>query len=163
MPMKKSPSSKLITTLQLSPHPEGGFFRETYRAKQKIATCRGDRSASTSILFLLACGHRSRLHRIQSDEQWHFYLGGPLKIIEIDSKGRVCQTILGPDLNRGQVLQHVVPAGRWFGAIPAPRARWSLVGCTVAPGFDFKDFELGNRDELLRAYPHCRCWILKLT
>jgi len=103
-------------------------------------------------LFLLPKGCVSRLHRIKSDELWHFYSGGPLIVVEFDAKsGRTRSTRLGP----GRV-QHVVKAGVWFGARLGPGADYALVGCTVAPGFDFRDFEMGRKDELLRRFPKSR-------
>ncbi len=149
----------LIETLQLAPHPEGGFFRETYRA----AAGNDGRSASTAIYFLLPRGHRSRLHRLSSDEVWHFYGGGPLVVVEIDPQGRVHETRIGPGLTRGETLQHVVPAGNWFGAYPASGSAYCLVGCTVAPGFEFGDFEMAERDELARVFPHADGLIRMLT
>lgn len=144
---------ELIAAYKLIPHPEGGYFAESYRAAQSVATPRGDRPASTAIYFLLPAGTKSRLHRIKSDEVWHFYLGGPLRIVEISPDGTTRETILGPDLAAGHKLQHVVPAGAWFGAYPEPNTPYALVGCTVAPGFDFQDFELAEREALLKAYP----------
>lgn len=108
-------------------------------------------------------GERSKLHRLQSDEVWHFYLGGPLVVVEIDPKGRVTETRLGHGLERGDVLQHVVPAGHWFGAYPAAGSSYSFVGCTVAPGFEFEEFEMADRDELVQEFPHADGLIRLLT
>lgn len=161
--------SALVKKLRLRPHPEGGFFRETYRAPLLLSRAalprryRGARPASTSILFLLPSGAVSRLHRIASDEVWHFHLGGPLVIVELGRGGRARRTTLGPNPSRGHRLQHVVRAGTWFGARPAPATPFSLVGCTVAPGFDFADFEMGNRAGLLREFPSARAEVLRLT
>ena len=144
----------------LKPHPEGGFFRETYRAAGRIPGKKfpGGRSFSTAILFLLSKGCVSRLHRIKSDELWHFYAGGPLMVVELDPKtGRTRSTRLGP----GKV-QHVVKAGDWFGARLGAGADYALVGCTVAPGFEFRDFEMGRREELLRKFPRSRRVIERL-
>jgi predicted cupin superfamily sugar epimerase len=144
----------LVRRLRLKPHPEGGFYRETYRAAGRV---RG-RSLSTAILFLLPRGCVSRLHRINSDEMWHFYAGGPLIVVELDAgTGGARRTRLGPGR-----FQHVVKAGTWFGARLAPGAPFALVGCTVAPGFDFRDFELGRRDELMRRFPRGRRAIAEL-
>ncbi|HVJ40961.1 MAG TPA: cupin domain-containing protein [Dongiaceae bacterium] len=164
-----APARDLIERLRLVPHPEGGFFRETYRASIELsaqalpADFTGTRHASTAIYFLLAAGDRSRLHRICSDEVWHFYHGDPLQVVEITEAGDISTTLLGADIGAGQVPQHVVPAGRWFGACPAPDSRFSLVGCTVAPGFDFADFEMAEPQALLSAYPKLRDWIIRLT
>ena len=159
----------LIDRLDLLPHPEGGFYRETYRAELRLSNAilsphfPGMRNASTAIYYLLAQGDRSRFHRIRSDEVWHFYLGEPLQVIELTDSGQALVTTLGADIAAGQKLQHVVPAGRWFGASPASGSSFSLVGCTVAPGFDFADFEMGVRDALLSAYPQAADWIERLT
>jgi uncharacterized protein len=159
----------LVRQLGLQPHPEGGYFRETYRATENIAAAAlprrfgGARSISTAIHFLLEAGQCSRLHRIQADEVWHFYAGDPLIVVEIDGAGGLKTTRLGGDLAAGAVYQHVVPAGAWFGATPAEGGRFALVGCTVAPGFDFADFELADRATLLAGYPAHRDWILRLT
>jgi len=161
--------SALIRLYNLRPHPEGGYFKETYRAGEALSQTAlgsafsGERSCSTAILFLLAEGEFSRLHRIKSDELWHFYLGGPLSIIQISPKGAIETVILGDDAEAGQKLQHTVPAGWWFGAYSASGSGYSLVGCTVSPGFDFADFELGRRAELLRLFPHAKIIIERLT
>lgn len=159
----------LIDRLGLLPHPEGGFYRETYRAELRLSDAAlaphfaGARNASTAIYFLLAQGDRSRFHRIRSDEVWHFYLGDPLHVIELTDAGETFVTTLGTDIAAGQKPQHVVAAGRWFGACPATGSRFSLVGCTVAPGFDFVDFEMASRDALLSAYPRAKEWVERLT
>lgn len=149
--------SPLIRSLRLKAHPEGGFFRETYRASGRIP-------AATSILFLLPAGSVSRLHRLKSDEIWLFHQGGPLVIVELDVRsGRLVRTRLGADVKRKCLLQHAVKAGTWFGAYPEKGTKFSLVGCVVAPGFDFKDLELGRREKLCRAFPRHRRIIERLT
>jgi len=153
-------AQRLIARLRLKPHPEGGFYRETYRCARRIPGRRfpGGRSFSTAILFLLPRGGLSRLHRIRSDEVWHLYSGGPLAVAEIDPvSGRARRTKLWA----GRV-QHAVQAGTWFGAYLEPGVDFALVGCTVAPGFDFRDFELGGRDRLLRRFPSARPLISRL-
>ncbi|WP_395017272.1 cupin domain-containing protein [Dongia sp.] len=162
--------SAIVEQLQLQPHPEGGWFRETYRAAESVVAAalprrfNGERSISTAIYFLLEAGQCSHLHRIKADEVWHFYAGDPLDVVEIDPAGSLRTTRLGG----GLLYQHVVPAGSWFGAAPAADSRFSptgfsLVGCTVAPGFDFADFELAGRDALLAEYPRHQDWIRRLT
>lgn len=149
-------------------HPEGGYYRETYRSMECIDRVNlpprfgGDRAYSTGALYLLTRGSRSRLHRIQSDEMWHFYLGGPLLIAEISPEGSVRETVLGNDILQGHEVQWLVPAGCWFGAYPLEEAEYCFVGCTVAPGFDFADFEMGDRETLLRQYPGAQRVIEKL-
>ena len=140
--------AELIDRLGLCPHPEGGYFRETYRASEQVSTPWGPRAASTAILFLLPAGERSHWHRIRSDEAWHFHGGGGLLIHELSPSGQTRTTRLGMDLPAGEQPQHVVPAGRWFAAEPAAGSAWSLVSCTVAPGFDFSDFQLARSDDL---------------
>jgi predicted cupin superfamily sugar epimerase len=162
-------AEEAVARLGLERHPEGGFYRETYRAPEVLSRAAlperfaGPRRISTAILYLLPEGEKSRLHRIASDELWHFHLGGPLELVELRPDGRAETTILGGGLERGEVLQRAVAGGRWFGARPRPGAGWCLVGCTVAPGFDFADFELGRKEELLAAYPAARSEIAALT
>ncbi len=159
----------LIKLYNLDPHPEGGYFKETYRDLKQIPQNAlpkqfgGDRSLSTAIYFLIPEGKKSHLHRIKSDEIWHFYLGGSMTLVQIHPDGKLEKTILGQDVQNGQKLQHVVPAGTWFGAFPNTGSGYSFVGCTVAPGFDFADFEMGKRDELLRIFPQVQEEINLLT
>ncbi|MGB5136855.1 MAG: cupin domain-containing protein [Prochlorococcaceae cyanobacterium] len=141
-------AADLIESLDLLPHPEGGHYRETYRCRTQVDTPRGPRAASTAILFLLTAGQCSRWHRISSDEAWHHHGGGSLTLYELCPDGGVRRTCLGLDLNAGERPQHVVPAGSWFAAEPQPGSPWSLVSCTVAPGFDFADFELAGPEQL---------------
>jgi predicted cupin superfamily sugar epimerase len=158
-----------IASLKLAPHPEGGFYRETYRARETIAgehlpaRFGGPRACSTAIYFLLPGDQVSVLHRIKSDEVWHFYAGSPLTLTLIDPEGRLEETRLGPDPLRGERFQALVPAGCWYGAAVDDRAGYALVGGTVAPGFEFADFELAERAALLTRYPEHRAAILRLT
>ena len=161
-------AAQLIESHGLAPHPEGGFYRETYRDARLLPASAlpgfsGPRPASTAIHFLLPRGARSRLHRLKSDEVWHFHLGGPLHIVSIAPDGAVADVVLGADAASGERLQHAVPAGHWFGAYPDAAADYAFVGCTVAPGFDFADFELGRRAELLRLFPAARATVELLT
>jgi hypothetical protein len=157
---------ELIRKFDLQKHPEGGYFIESYRSSEFISRealpsrYKGDHSFSTSIYFLLPAGTASRLHRIASDEVWHFYLGGPLELLQISPDGRMDKVMLGQDLAAGQKVQHVVPAGYWFGARPADGSAYSFVGCTVAPGFDFADLELADSEDLCRRFPTLRKVIL---
>lgn len=149
----------LIQQLNLKTHPEGGWYAESYRSGEMVvrealpARFRGDRYFSTAIYFLLPAGVFSAFHRIQSDECWHFYEGVALQIFVIDSSGLLRVINLGNQLTNGEVFQAVVPAGCWFAAIPSAKNGYSLVGCTVAPGFDFADFELAEADALSISYP----------
>ncbi len=158
---------KWITQFNLQPHPEGGFFRETYRASEEITTAglparfNGPRSFSTGIYFLLRSQDKSLFHRIKSDEMWHFYAGSSLSIYVLH-QGRLEVKMLGAR-PEGYSFQCVVPAGAWFGAHVNEPDSYVLAGCTVAPGFDFRDFELAKRNELLIEYPAHRQIIEELT
>lgn len=156
---------ELIAHFKMTRHPEGGAFVEHYRSDLSVSAAGfpGPRAASTGIYFLLGRGEFSAFHRIKSDEMWHFYLGGPLHIVEIDWAGRLSETILGRDLARGERLTHVVKAGNWFASCPGPGTDYSLVGCTVAPGFEFQDFEMANRVELMAWFPEYAAVIERLT
>lgn len=158
-----------IQKLYLQPHPEGGYFSETYRSNEYIAQDHlparytGNRSFSTGIYFLVKGGEFSSLHRIQSDEMWHFYSGTSLTVYAIDLLGEMQQVHLGSNPEKGEVFQAVIPAGYWFGSIVEEPEGFALVGCTVAPGFDFVDFELASRQELAKQFPQHQDIITKLT
>ena len=158
-----------IERLQLEAHPEGGYFRQTYRSDVVIARealplgFTGGRAASTAIYFLLEGKNCSAFHRLRSDEVWHFYVGAPLVVDVIAPSGTHSSILLGNDLEEGQVPQAVVPAGCWFASHVADWKSFAVVGCTVAPGFDFEDFEMGKRAELVATYPQHRDVIEKLT
>jgi predicted cupin superfamily sugar epimerase len=152
----------LVATLGLRPHPEGGFFRETFRAPLVVAAPQGERAASTAIYFLLPAGSFSALHRVRSDEVWHHYDGDPVEIHTLHGAGLHRVTRLGSHLSRGERPQVVVPAGVWQAAIPVGDA-FALCGCTVAPGFDFADFEMPARAELVATFPQLREVIEQLT
>ena len=144
-----------VEALGLAPHPEGGLFRETFRAPLSVRAPHGERSASTAIYFLLPAGSVSAFHRVQSDEVWHHYAGDPLELHTIDAGGAHRVTLLGKEPPR-ILPQHVVPSGTWQAAVPIGN-RFTLCGCTVAPGFDFADFEMPPRAELLQLFPqHAR-------
>jgi uncharacterized protein len=148
----------LIRRFDLKPHPEGGFFNETYRSAMRVQRDDGaTRSASTAIYYLLCDGAHSAWHRIQSDEVWHFYAGEPLLVHVLDESGALLTHKLGNALTHSNaVFQAVVPAGAWFAAECADPATFALVGCTVAPGFEFSEFELAEVGGLVRQYPQHR-------
>jgi len=158
-----------IEKLGLVEHPEGGYFCETYRSSDRIALdClparfTGARLVSTAIYYLLKSGQCSALHRLRADELWHHYAGSSLTLHLIEVSGGLSELKLGPDPRRGERFQVVVPAGRWFGATVDDPDSFSLVGCTVAPGFSPEDFELGRRDALLAQYPQHAALIERLT
>lgn len=162
-------AERWIEALQLRPHPEGGWFREFYRAPETIpqqslpGRFGGDRHFSTAIYFLLKRSEFSALHRIKQDELWHFYDGTSLKIHIIDPAGRYSVKTLGRNIESGEGLVAVVKAGSLFGAMVADPDSFALVGCTVAPGFDFADFELPDREQILNQYPQHHDIINKLT
>jgi len=157
-----------IHNLSLSPHPEGGFFRETYRSKEIVPHAAlpnrfsGERHFSTMIYYLLQQGDFSAFHRLKSDECWHFYGGGPLDL-HILSENRHQMIIIGTEVADGEYLQYTVPAGAWFASEPHKGSSYSLVGCTVSPGFDFVDFEMANRRGLIEEFPKHRDLITRLT
>ena len=158
-----------VERLKLEPHPEGGYFRQTYKAELRIprgalpAGFGGDRSASTAIYFLLEGKNFSAFHRLKSDEVWHFYAGSPLLVDVIEATGKHIAILLGANPEAGQSFQAVVPAGCWFASHVWDWKSWALVGCTVAPGFDFEDFELGKQAELVKEYPQHEEIIERLT
>ena len=145
---------EVIEQLGLAPHPEGGFFRETFRAPANVTAPFGpvSRAASTAIYFLLRAGEFSAFHRVLSDEVWHHYLGGTLELHTIDRKGQHQRVELGPQLQHGERPQWVVHAGTLQAARVIGEG-FALCGCTVAPGFDFADFSMPSRSELTERYP----------
>jgi predicted cupin superfamily sugar epimerase len=157
-----------ISALKLEPHPEGGFYSRTYVSDEQLpaaslpARFGTDRSISTAIYFLLEGSDYSAFHRIKSDELWHFYTGGGLHIYVIHPDGSGEVLLLGNDLTNGYRFQQVVKAGCWFASKPASENSFSLVGCTVAPGFDFADFEMASKEQLLQQYPQHQQWIQEL-
>ena len=169
MPDSHAVKDELIRRLDLKPHPEGGFFSETYRSAERVIrdsdhSAAETRSASTAIYYLLCDGAHSAWHRIKSDEVWHFYAGEPLNVHVLDETGALVTHKLGDALTHADaVFQAVVPAGLWFAAECADPATFALVGCTVAPGFEFADFELAKRSELTAAYPQHAKLIAELT
>jgi predicted cupin superfamily sugar epimerase len=152
-------AQRLIDELGLAPHPEGGYYRETHRSADTVHTARGERSALTVILFLLTGENFSAFHRIASDEAWHFYAGDPITIEMIDERGQHDRRVLAAE----GPWQTVVPAGRLFGSHVENRLGYALVGCDVAPGFDFADFAQPSRTELVAAYPQHAPLIARLT
>jgi hypothetical protein len=194
-------AAELARTLSLTPHPEGGFFRETYRAEEVVETPRGRRAACTAILFLVTFEAVSRLHRLSSDEIWVFQGGQPLELITLAPSGELSRVLLGdaaePDAQEAEKAaapqaeapqdvppqawasqaaapqalepQALAPAGHWQGArlaggahSPVERA-WCLVNCVVTPGFEYEDFEMGERAALLAAYPQHAALVRALT
>jgi len=151
----KSPSAdQVISALGLTPHPEGGFYRETFRASANVAAAFApvSRAASTAIYFLLRAGDFSAFHSVRSDEVWHHYLGATLELHTIDPGGGYERIELGSNLLNGELPQWVVPANHLQGARIIGDG-FGLFGCTVAPGFDFADFSMPERSELVQRFP----------
>jgi hypothetical protein len=159
----------IVRTLDLQPHPEGGHYAEIHRATEGIAAGAlparygGRRSFGTAIYYLLGPDDVSALHRVASDEIFHFYLGDPVEQLRLFPDGSHRLVEIGPDLAAGQRPQSVVPAGVWQGARVKPGGRYCLMGCTVSPGFDFADFEMGERRVLIDGWPEAREMIEALT
>lgn len=157
-----------ISHLGLLPHPEGGFYKETFRSPEIIKAdhlserYRGERNFSTAIYFLLRSQDRSIFHRIKSDELWHFYQGSTLLIYVLTAEGLKIHR-LGANINEGDSLQVLIPANSWFGALVEKTDSYALCGCTVTPGFDFQDFEIAQRDFLLTNFPGHSEIIIRLS
>jgi uncharacterized protein len=163
-----SATSESIKQLNLIKHPEGGYYRETYRSPLTVGknslpdVFSGARSICTAIFFLLPSNERSLFHRIKSDELWHFHSGCSLSIYIIHDNQFLVQK-LGPNHNDGESFQLIIPAMSWFGALCNEEDSHTLSTCTVSPGFDFADFELAERSHLLAIFPEYREIIVRLT
>ncbi|WP_416898248.1 MAG: cupin domain-containing protein [Minwuia sp.] len=159
----------IIDTLGLQPHPEGGHFAEIWRADEGIAAADlpdrygGDRSFGTAIYYLLGPHDVSAMHRITSDEIFHFYLGDPVEQLHLMPDGSHAVVEIGPDLAAGQRPQVIVPRGVWQGARVKPGGRFALMGTTVAPGFDFADFEMADAKNLSARWPDAAEMIAALS
>ena len=162
-------AEKIARYLKLSPHPEGGFFRETYRSKGEMIHnnpdqgLSGKRNYSTCIYFLLTSETFSAFHRICHDEIWHFYDGSPVRIYMISATGEYSDIEIGRDIEKGEVPQFVIPGGTLFAAEVLSENDFTLVGCTVSPGFDYRDFELPDRNRLISEYPQHKGIIKRMT
>jgi predicted cupin superfamily sugar epimerase len=152
-------AERLVNALELKPHPEGGYYRETYRSGIRVATPEVARIAVTSIYYLLADDMFSAFHRLKCDEIWHHYRGSPISIEIIEGDGRHRDLVIGID----NCWQAGIAAGAWFAARLLDPQSYALVGCDVAPGFDFADFEMGRREELIAAFSRHRRLIEQLT
>ncbi len=162
-------AQQLIERLCLRPHPEGGYYRETYRSSESIeqgalpSRYNGARSFGTAVYYLLTAETFSAIHRVKSDEVWHFYCGDPVEILQLLPNGSGLLIRLGSDVEGGMQPQAVVPRGTWQGTRLVQGGEYALLGTTVAPGFDFADFRLGFRDELLHMYAPFKDVIIALT
>ena len=155
----------IIQQLDLQPHPEGGYYRETYRSDESVDLANpydGSRNFSTCIYFLLTSDMFSAMHRIRQDEIWHFYLGSPIELHTLSAHGDHQRYMIGTDLPH-QWPQLIVQKDHWFAARVSHKHSYALVGCTVSPGFDFADFELAKREELISSFPQHKELILTFT
>jgi predicted cupin superfamily sugar epimerase len=163
-------TEQIIELFEMKPlQQEGGYYVETYRSPEKIAKAGlpvrygGDRNLSTAILYLITPDAFSRLHRISSDEVFHFYLGDCVTMLKLHGDGSSEVVTLGPGITKGQQVQTIVPRGSWQGCFLNKGGKFALMGTTVAPGFESADFEMAQREGLLEQYPKRRELILKLT
>lgn len=152
-----------IQHLGLEAHPEGGYYKSTHNSKETIDAFETTRKLYTSIYFLLGAGDISHLHRLKSDELWYFHGGSPLIVHVIDEEGKYVEHKLGLDIEKGESPQVLVPRNSIFGSSVIDNGAFSLVGCMVAPGFDFEDFELFTQSELLEKYPEHEQMIRKMA
>jgi predicted cupin superfamily sugar epimerase len=162
-------AEKLVKLLGLKSHPEGGYYKETYRSDEIISKgalpkrYKGNRRYGTAIYYLLTRETFSAIHRIKTDEIYHFYLGDPVELVQLLPDGSGCMTMLGNDIEAGALVQTVVSRETWHGARLAAGGKYALLGTTVSPGFEFADFEVGDRNELIRLYPSFSDTIVALT
>lgn len=162
-------AQQIIEKFNLTEHPEGGYFKETYRSNEIIENKHlpsefiGDRNYSTSIYFLLTSDKFSAFHKINQDEIWHFYIGTTLKLHMISPKGEYSYILIGNNIANNEIPQFVVPAQYWFAAEVETKNSYAFTGCTVAPGFDFNDFVLPKREDLVSLFPQHSAIITKLT
>lgn len=153
---------EIIKALQLLPHPEGGYYRETYRSTENVVTDRGNRTAGTVIYFLLESGNFSAFHRLTSDEAWYYHTGQTVKLYLLAPNGSLTTYLLGSAFERGEVWQVIMPAGHWFAAEITDEEGYTLVSCSVSPGFEFSDFELASCAALCNEFPQHRALISRL-
>ena len=163
-------AEQIIKFFRMQPlRQEGGFYVETYRSAERIKKAAlperfpGDRNIGSVILYLLTAKTISLLHRLKSDEMFHFYFGDPVTMLQLHPDGKSEIITLGHNVLKEQKVQVIVPGGVWQGAFVQPGGKFALLGCSVAPGFEEEDFEIGERHSLLAKYPDLREFILKLT
>ena len=158
-----------IDKLNLCKHPEGGYFKEVYRSDENHEVAAlpkrytSDRSFSTSIYFLLKSDDFSSFHRIQSDETWHFYNGSTIKLFVLGKTGKLVRHLLGKNLDSGENFQITIKRNQWFGGRVIDKNSYALLGCTVAPGFHFDDFEIADRASLNADFPQHKIIIQEMT
>ena len=161
--------TEIIKQLQLLPHPEGGYYRETYRSEYQVdqahlsGNFNGPRNLTTAIYFLLTSDNFSAFHRIKQDEIWHFYSGSAISLHIITQEGNYEKHKIGSNLEKGEIPQFVVHGGDWFASEIETQDSFGLAGCTVSPGFDFDDFEMASQESLIELAPAHHKIISKLT
>ena len=156
-------AKQIIQKFHLKPHPEGGYYSETYRSAEFLVNNKGEkRNVTSAIYFLLENQDRSHFHRIKSDELWFFHQGEPLEIVMIQN-GQIISIILGNNIEKGEIPQARIPSNIWFASKIKTGMGYSLVSCIVSPGFDFVDFELAQRQKLLQNYPHLKNAVEEFT
>ena len=159
----------LVEKLDMKPHPEGGFYKETYRSQARIANAHltghydGDRNYSTAIYFMLTSDMFSAFHKIEQDELWHFHIGSAIELHTISPDGVHEIHMISNDFENGHEPQLVVPGGYWFAARIKGDFDYALTSCTVAPGFDFRDFVLPSQEELIKLFPQHEAVIAEFT
>ena len=160
-----NPPKFWIDHYQMQTHPEGGYFKEIYRNNETCIPNNSNdtRNLATSIYFLLPGGAVSHFHRLTYDEIWYYHAGNSLTLYTISPLGEAKSIVLGNNVQQGECLQVIIPAGNLFGATCNDANGYTLVGCMVSPGFDFRDFEMPHRNELLKAFPQHADWIMQLT
>ena len=162
-------AQRIVRSLNLQPHPEGGYFKETYRSKGSISeadlpdSMTGRRNYATAIYYLLESGDFSAFHKIRQDETWHFYKGAVLRLHVISPEGTYSLINIGSDIEAGEVPQFTVAAEHWFAVEVGEANSFSLAGCTVAPGFDFADFLMPSASEMIELFPQHAELIQRLT
>ncbi|TNE97265.1 MAG: cupin domain-containing protein [Bacteroidetes bacterium] len=164
----KEEIQEIIKHFNLQAHPEGGYYIETFRSSEgifleNVSGITGFRNFLTGIYFLITSENFSAFHRIKQDEPWHFYAGGGVSVYVISPEGILTKHKLGSDFKNGEAFQVTIPAHHWFAARVEKKDNFAFVGCNVAPGFDFADFELANRQDLINAYPIHKNIIEELT
>ena len=159
-----SEAKKIVDFYKMESHPEGGWYKETYRSNTKTSIDNlGQRNLMTSIYFLLESHQTSNFHKIKSDELWFYHSGSPLTVHCIYPNGEYEMLHIGPNFEKGETFQALVPKGTIFGSTVNIENTYAMVGCTVSPGFDFNDFKLFEKDELIAEFPQHHSIIEKLT
>ena len=161
-------ADQIISNLNLEAHPEGGYFRETYRSgtflsESNLPDYPGGRNLATVIYFLLKSGQQSAFHRLRSDEFWYWHFESSLEVYIIHPDGNLQKELMGSNIEAGERPQLLLPAGTWFAAKCAEQDSFTLISCSVAPGFSFEDFELAEREKLIQQFPQHSSLITELT